>query len=631
MRQLSILLACLIASAFTSVQGQSLPDAVVLLKDLTCDSGAFQLRYNVSNLGDTALNTGYPISIYDADPTAGPANRLVTFAAANPTLQPGSDITLDVPNSSFLNAFPIGSTVTLYAVINDPGALPTPFNLADLEPGGLPDLLFDDNLHANTYSLLGGPLLDLGPDLVLCDDTTLVLNAGSGFVTYLWQDGSTNPIFSTDSIGLFWVETTDSCGFTQRDSINTTLSLAADVILPDDSICIGDSLILNLPGFDTYVWSPTTGLSCTDCGNVTIKPTTTTTYTLNATSVDGCVLIDTFTVALLNEQISVAAITCPPNISVDVPSGTTTAPISFTMPTASTDCPCPGIDVYQTLGLPSGADFPLGNTAVCFEAADACGDLAACCFVVRVTAPTPPQPPSDPCDVKTNGCLKYELLEITANQSGNKTYRFRVTNACAAPLLYTAIQQPSGGTALAPANGSTYTAPSGRSYTVRNPNYTPYYSVRFAPQGMGINSGQSEEFSYTLKEQYNPAYINIVSRVSPATFVEAKLNTFNCPVTKSSTLNNPPEQNATVSGDWSVYPNPNSGDMVLVWADTYEGQEANLSLYSAQGLLVWEQQTELTGLTMNIDLGGKLAGGVYRLVVRTNSGEMEQVTVVIDK
>lgn len=609
----------------------ALPDPVVLLKDLACDSGAFLLRYNVSNLGDTALNTGYPISIYDADPTAGPANRLLTFNAANPVLQPGTDITLDVPNSSFLNAFPIGSTVTLYAVINDPGALPTPFNLSDLEPGGLPDLLFDDNLHANTYTLLGGPLLDLGPDLVLCDDTTLVLNAGNGFVTYLWQDGSTAPTFSTDTIGLFWVETTDACGFTQRDSITTTLSLAADVILSDDSLCLGDSIVLNLSGFDTYVWTPAAGLSCTDCGNVVIKPTATTTYTLNATSADGCSLTDTFTVAILNEQISVAAISCPPNISVTVPSGATTIQVSFNTPAASSDCPCPGIDVYQTLGLPSGADFPVGNTAVCFEAADACGDLAACCFVVRVTAPTPPQPPSDPCDVKTNGCLKYELLEITANNEGDKTYRFRVTNNCPAPLLNTSIQQPSGATALAPANGSTYTAPSGRNYTVRNPNYTPFYSVRFTPQGVGISSGQSEEFTYTLREQSTPAYINIVSRVSPSTFVEAKLNTFNCPVKKTGTLAEPLNPNTGTAAGVLVYPNPNSGDMVLVWTDNYEGQDANLTLFSAQGLRVWEQQTELNGLTMNIPLGGQLAAGIYRLVVLTTSGDMEQVTVVVDK
>jgi hypothetical protein len=129
----------------------SQPDAVVLLKDLLCVNGVLQLQYNVSNLGDTLLLPGYPISIYDADPTAGPANLLVTFNAENDTLQPGFDETFNVPNSGFLAGYAAGDTVTLYAVINDNGSLPTPFALNDLAALGLPETLYDDNLHAETY------------------------------------------------------------------------------------------------------------------------------------------------------------------------------------------------------------------------------------------------------------------------------------------------------------------------------------------------------------------------------------------------------------------------------------------------------------------------------------------------
>ena len=68
-------------------------------------------------------------------------------------------------------------------------------------------------------------------------------------------------------------------------------------------------------------------------------------------------------------------------------------------------------------------------------------------------------------------------------------------------MIYTAIQIPDGLVAEAPANNSVYHSEDGRAYDVRNPNYSPFYSIRFKSQMDSISNGQSDIFSYTLPAQ----------------------------------------------------------------------------------------------------------------------------------
>jgi hypothetical protein len=61
-------------------------------------------------------------------------------------------------------------------------------------------------------------------------------------------------------------------------------------------------------------------------------------------------------------------------------------------------------------------------------------------------------------------------------------------------LIYTAIQLPDGVDAVEPANLSTYNSPEGRNYLVRNPNFTPFYSIRFKSTTDSIANGESDVF-----------------------------------------------------------------------------------------------------------------------------------------
>lgn len=251
--------------------------------------------------------------------------------------------------------------------------------------------------------------------------------------------------------------------------------------------------------------------------------------------------------------------------------------------------------------------FPVGGGPITININD--HDNPFCTATVTVNPPPPcstnPQP-EVPCDVKIIGCIKYELLSITKDAEQNRTYRIRVTNNCANKLIYAAFQVPDGVVAISPANGSVYTAPSGNQYDVRNPNYSPFYSIRFKSVSDSISNGESDIFEYKLPAQVNPTFIHVIVRVTPKIFYEAHLNTFDC-VQGNSLVVNPGTQeadsyntnfdgntgSASRSGAFTVFPNPTAG---VLYADlsSWAGESLQLALLNAQGQRVrdWTQTAD---------------------------------------
>jgi len=244
--------------------------------------------------------------------------------------------------------------------------------------------------------------------------------------------------------------------------------------------------------------------------------------TLPSTTI-GCDTIVTYTLHFLTPTPSNVSIHCPSSITLNT--GNSGAAVNYSAAIAASSCPCPGIAIDLTSGLSSGSIFPLGVTSVCYTAADSCGQSASCCFNVTVE-----EDDDEACDTKVNGCLKYELLTITEDAGKNRTYRIRVTNNCPSKLLYTVIQVPTGIVAIEPANFSTYTAPSGNTYLVRNPNFTHKYSIRYSSNSDSINNGESDIFKYTLPAQANVTFIHVIARLTHNIYLETHLNTFYCPI-----------------------------------------------------------------------------------------------------
>lgn len=70
----------------------------------------------------------------------------------------------------------------------------------------------------------------LGPDTLMCSGNTLSLQIGaSETVSYLWPDGSDDPTYPVDTIGNYYVTTTNVNGCTAQDTIHVTITGQAPI------------------------------------------------------------------------------------------------------------------------------------------------------------------------------------------------------------------------------------------------------------------------------------------------------------------------------------------------------------------------------------------------------------------
>jgi hypothetical protein len=95
----------------------------------------------------------------------------------------------------------------------------------------------------DTFRLIADPIVDLGPDTLVCDGSDILLDAGI-YSSYLWNDGSMNRTLNASQSGTYLVIVTDSDGCTGTDSlqfeqpepIGWTLLGKGDVPCPSDSL-----------------------------------------------------------------------------------------------------------------------------------------------------------------------------------------------------------------------------------------------------------------------------------------------------------------------------------------------------------------------------------------------------------
>lgn len=332
----------------------------------------------------------------------------------------------------------------------------------------------------------------------------------------------------------------------------------------------------------------------------------------------GCDTLATFVFSYIQPSGPTAVvIDCPDNITVTAELNASTVPVIYSLPLATTDCPCPGLNMVLQQGLASGSNFPLGTTKVCYSGRDTCGNSATCCFNVSVTE-------TSPCDVKVIGCMKYELLSITEDIKKRKTYRIRTTNTCASRMTYMLVQLPNGVVADLPVNNSIYTAPGGRTYLVRNPNFSPFYSLRYLSVSDSIQNGESDVFKYTLPPQSSPNYIHVTARLETGVFYEAYLNTFFCEIGfDPSTGGNRPDRDAGLPAAdqvFNLYPNPTNG-VLFANLSAWAGQAVQLRVFNAQGRLIQSAQVQAEEQAQVLELPATLADGLYLLEVTPVRGK----------
>ena len=148
-------------------------------------------------------------------------------------------------------------------------------------------------------SLIMRPL-NLGPDTTICPSNTLLFNAGSGFSSYLWNNGSTDSTLSVNNAGLYYVNVLDACSNSFSDTVVVLAAPPIPFTIGADRIkCNNDTLHLAAPGgFLNYSWSPNYYINSTSSQQVVIGPLTDTTYTVIAEKTPGCFAYDTIHISV---------------------------------------------------------------------------------------------------------------------------------------------------------------------------------------------------------------------------------------------------------------------------------------------------------------------------------------------
>ncbi len=278
----------------------------------------------------TAFTSGtYTVTITDANGCQASASATVTNYSL-PNVNAGADQIICPENTAQLNATGAVSYVwdvdpsLSQLLIPNPIANPsvnTTYTVTGTDANGCSA---SDQV---TISLYTSTVVDAGSPTTICvgDSTQLM---ASGAISYVWD---ANPTLSDVNISNPWaypttqtkyiVTGTDLNGCTARDSVIISTNGLPNVNAGVDQVmCNTDSVHIFATGALTYLWQADPTLSDINSSNPWASPTTTTTYILEGTDINGCKNTDTVTVfvnQLPNVDAGVNTGICP-NSSVQL-------------------------------------------------------------------------------------------------------------------------------------------------------------------------------------------------------------------------------------------------------------------------------------------------------------------------
>jgi gliding motility-associated-like protein len=140
--------------------------------------------------------------------------------------------------------------------------------------------------------------LNIGADRTKCNNDTIQLNAPSGFIKYNWSPAYNISSATTASVVVnpsldtaYSIKAQNAAGCFSYDTVKVKVLYSAPIFLGNDtSFCAGPNLLLNAGNsFASYKWSD-------GSTEKQIRVSTTGTYTVKATTAQGCKSYDTINV-----------------------------------------------------------------------------------------------------------------------------------------------------------------------------------------------------------------------------------------------------------------------------------------------------------------------------------------------
>ena len=249
-----------------------------------------------------SVTTTYTVTGIDAQGCSGTASVTVTVSGVGPDL-----------TTSSIDAICFG-TATGQASVTAVGTGPftyewapvggNNFNASNLFPGNYTVNVTDGAGCTSTAQVTVGSPTQIQANASItntdCNQNngSILLNpsGGNGSYSFAWlPGGSTNPIQANLSAGNYQVTITDGNNCSQL--FNFTIDFNSDFLVsitpPSADIAYLQNVQLNtvvspvVPGA-TYSWTPTQGLSCTNCPDPIASPASTTVYTVTVTAPNTC-------------------------------------------------------------------------------------------------------------------------------------------------------------------------------------------------------------------------------------------------------------------------------------------------------------------------------------------------------
>jgi hypothetical protein len=137
------------------------------------------------------------------------------------------------------------------------------------------------------------------PSLV-CDGNPASLS-GTGASTYTWNPTYINGAGALHFIGepTFTVTGTDANGCVNSGTFATNVTANPTVTISGkNTVCLNNPNTLTASGATTYTWAPNSATGA----SISVQPTVTTTYTVNAQYVNGCSASNVFTLNIITPQ-----------------------------------------------------------------------------------------------------------------------------------------------------------------------------------------------------------------------------------------------------------------------------------------------------------------------------------------
>ncbi len=256
-------------------------------------SGAVSYSWDLSVLDGISFvpstTATYTVTGTDANGCINTDQVLVTVNTL-PNVQAGADLTVCAGQSVTLAGSGADSYAWDFGVIDGTSFIPTTsatYTVTGTDVNGCTNI---DHVIVTVNSL---PIVQAGIDVTVCEGQTVTLN-GSGADSYTWDLSVLDGIsFIPTSTATYTVTGTDLNGCTNTDQVTVTVNTLPSVQAGTDvTVCEGQSVTLDGSGADSYSWD----LSVLD--GISFIPTSTATYTVTGTDLNGCTNTDQVTVTV---------------------------------------------------------------------------------------------------------------------------------------------------------------------------------------------------------------------------------------------------------------------------------------------------------------------------------------------